>query len=441
MINPTATYRISPYCVLHLHADNETFTLVHGLYGSRFELSSRLLPVLAAIANGATLGAALDSEPPECAEAMETLIAEKVLLDREDGDRLDFDPFKNRLSALELAVHRGVNEGGYFPSEVDHAHPPALRKRLNALAYIELGSDPGLASVRSVAECLGERRSIRAYANDAMPKEAFEQFLSLTARAYALVETRDLGSVSSRNYPSGGARYPLEVYPLVYNVAGVEPGLYHYDPFAHRLGRLEMDPAHRARLREAALEKMGGPDVVHGRPAVLFLITAVYARTCWKYRGMPYQLILMETGALYQTMYLVATMLGLAPCPVGAFPELAVAELLGLDSRDEGQVGLFALGVPDPTSARAAFSITAVRRLESSPFAAGKVGRAIELTFSNGEREIVDLAQVHTRIGENGLIQCGVLRGRQWAPVAPEAEKFLRKFLPEPVARAPTDVR
>jgi SagB-type dehydrogenase family enzyme len=429
MIAAMNTYRLSPYCVLHLEPDNRTFTLVHGLYGSRFELASPLLSVLAAIANGATLEAALGSAPSEARKAIDTLIVERVLIARDGNAPVETDPFRNRLGPLELAVHRGLNEGGYYAVDVDHANPPPVRKTVNALDYLDLDRHEEWHAAQALTQCLTARCSVRAYSDDQLPKGALEQFLSLTARAYALIDTPDLGWISSRNYPSGGARYPLEIYPLVYRVTGIAPGLYHYDPFAHRLARLPLEPQYREALIAAALQKIGMVESVHGRPAVLLVVTAVYARTCWKYRGIPYQLILLETGALYQTMYLAATALGLAPCPIGAFPELAVAELLGLDSRDEGQVGLFALGVVDSGQAAAKpFAITAVRVLDQSPFSGTGGGRAVELSFSSGSKEIVDVTQLRVRTNDDGTARCAVLRGRHWAAVDAEIAAHLMKL-------------
>lgn len=135
---------------------------------------------------------------------------------------------------------------------------------------------------------------------------------------------------------------------------------------------------------------------------MLLLITAVFARICWKYTGMPYQAILMETGALYQTMYLVANSLGLAPCAIGAFPERATAEILGADSRDESQVGMFALGVPKQNEVPEA-RITAVRLLEQSLFSHGPGGEALELTFETPAgrscRSIVCISNPSAQVG------------------------------------------
>ena len=129
---------------------------------------------------------------------------------------------------------------------------------------------------------------------------------------------------------------------------------------------------------------------------------------------MPYQIILMEVGALYQTLYLAAAQLGLAPCPIGAFPELATAELLGIDSRDEAQVGLFALGMPDEDlSVRP--RVTAVRPLPKSAFSGGDVGSAVELTLSDGMHHVLPLAELEVTSDASGAMGCNLMHGREIA--------------------------
>jgi SagB-type dehydrogenase family enzyme len=84
------------------------------------------------------------------------------------------------------------------------------------------------------------------------------------------------------------------------------------------------------------------------RPQVLFVLTARFQRLNWKYETMAYAAILKNVGVLYQTMYLVATAMGLAPCALGA----GDPELLGAITGDaywmESSVGEFMLGsLPD----------------------------------------------------------------------------------------------
>jgi hypothetical protein len=175
-----------------------------------------------------------------------------------------------------------------------------------------------------------------------------------------------------------------------------------------------------------AQHRMAQP--VPSTPSVLFLITAVFARSCWKYRGVPYQLMLMEVGALYQTMYLAATQLGLAACPIGAFPELATAELLGLDSRDEAQVGMLALGMADE-EALATARIVALRELPQSAFSGGAVGAVVELTYADGMRAVLPAAELEVTSDGNGELICRMLSGRQVASVDGACQETLRRLL------------
>src|SRR5262252_2173739 len=376
-----ASYSLSPYCVGYPMPDGTGIAVVHALHGSRFELSIDLLEIVAEILRGVPLERALGNRPAEAGEAIRTLIAEQLLVERHDTPQPEgADPFKNRLDPIALALHRALNEGGYFPEAIDRERVPAAEKDVRGTRSIALETEPPDRREASLVDCLAARRSIRSYAARPMDRRALAAFLQLTARAHTVIDTPDVGRLSMRNYPSGGARYPLEVYPVVYGVEGLDPGIYHYHPFHHRLVAIDSEDLHRDQLRQNVRRMMERAADSPGDPAVLFVITSVFARTCWKYRGIPYHLILQEVCALHQTMYLVATLLELAPCAVGAFPELAVAHLLGLDTRDEAQVGLFALGVPASSEAgRAPVVVGAVRRLETSPFSPDPRRSGLEL--------------------------------------------------------------
>jgi hypothetical protein len=174
------------------------------------------------------------------------------------------------------------------------------------------------------------------------------------------------------------------------------------------------------------MQRMGTEAALDGRPAVLFLITAVFGRTAWKYRGIPLHLILQEVGALYQTMYLAATALELAACPATPFPERAVAEILNLDTPDESQVGMFALGVPR-LSRQLSIEDFEVRR--GSPFSRAASARSVALLLSNGQREILDLADFQLERSAAGVTSCLVLRGRYRAEMGARAwGQLLRKI-------------
>jgi SagB-type dehydrogenase family enzyme len=71
----------------------------------------------------------------------------------------------------------------------------------------------------------------------------------------------------------------------------------------------------------------------------------------WKYESMAYSLILKHVGVVYQTMYCVATAMGLAACALGGGDTDAFAAVTGLDYFEEGSVGEFLLGTPGPDTA------------------------------------------------------------------------------------------
>jgi oxazoline/thiazoline dehydrogenase len=83
-----------------------------------------------------------------------------------------------------------------------------------------------------------------------------------------------------------------------------------------------------------------------GRPQVLITIASRFARIGWKYRGMGYGAQLKNVGAIYQTMYLVATAMGLAPSGLGNGDADRFARMTGLDYLEEGSIGEFMLGRP-----------------------------------------------------------------------------------------------
>jgi SagB-type dehydrogenase family enzyme len=59
---------------------------------------------------------------------------------------------------------------------------------------------------------------------------------------------------------------------------------------------------------------------------------------------MAYSVILKNVGALYQTMYLVATAMDLAPCALGGGDSDLFARAAGLEYTVETSVGEFLLG-------------------------------------------------------------------------------------------------
>jgi SagB-type dehydrogenase family enzyme len=186
---------------------------------------------------------------------------------------------------------------------------------------------------------LEHRRSIREYADRPITERLLGEFLYRTARVKELISS-EIQDVSKRPYPGGGSIYELELYLTIYSCEGIAPGLYHYCPKSHRLEKF----CGRTEATDGLLKDAMSSTGQDGTPQVLITIAARFQRLSWKYESMAYSLILKNVGVLYQTMYLVATAMDLAPCALGGGDSDLFARAAGLDYYDETSVGEFLLG-------------------------------------------------------------------------------------------------
>jgi nitroreductase len=75
-------------------------------------------------------------------------------------------------------------------------------------------------------------------------------------------------------------------------------------------------------------------------------MTAVFARTMWKYgRARAYRVVLLDAGHLCQTFCLTATRLGLAPFSTAALRDSLIEKDLGLDGITESVLYVAGVGL------------------------------------------------------------------------------------------------
>jgi SagB-type dehydrogenase family enzyme len=228
--------------------------------------------------------------------------------------------------------------------------PPPILKPADGLPDIELPrpdlarlerEDPPFAAVQE------GRRSIRDY-GPPLTAAQLGEFLYRVGRVADYWDGEVQGPhgpvpvpTAPRPYPSGGGLYELELYPLVQHCNGIAPGLYHYDPEHHGLRSVAISAENLRALLGDAGHSTGIP-VENLQIAIL--ITARFQRLAWKYASIAYSIILKDAGVLYQTMYLAATAMGLAPCGVGGGNSDLFARATGSDYYAETTVGEFLLG-------------------------------------------------------------------------------------------------
>jgi SagB-type dehydrogenase family enzyme len=224
----------------------------------------------------------------------------------------------------------------------DRPQPSAIKDYPGASrVMLPPGDDSPLAG--ALEHVLRARRTTRRL-QQGTPVDAacFATLLRWLAGPLHQVRIPNLRPALLKASPSPGALHALEVYPVVLNVSGIDPGIYHYHCLDHALEPVVPGPVDAERV----IYWCGGQTYLRHAGALL-LYTAVLDRVAWKYRtGSAYRSLFMELGHFSQTAYLVGTALGLGMSFTAATRDEAIEDALGLDWTQEILLGVNGVGVP-----------------------------------------------------------------------------------------------
>jgi len=197
---------------------------------------------------------------------------------------------------------------------------------------------PDAVAERAVglAECLRARNSIREFS--AVPLD--KGLLSFLLWAAGGIRGKGRGHFEFRTAPSAGALYPIETYLVVNRVEGIPNGVYHYSVKTHSLEVLRLGDfgpvVALAALRQEMCQEA----------AVVFVWTAVFNRTKWKYGQRAYRYVYLDAGHIAQNLALAATSIRLGSCQIGALLDEEMNAIIGVDGADESVIYMSAVGVP-----------------------------------------------------------------------------------------------
>lgn len=194
-------------------------------------------------------------------------------------------------------------------------------------------SPPLLDGGEPLWRALRTRRSVRRYAERPLTEAELSQLLWA---AQGITQIR--GGLGFRNAPSAGALYPVETHVVANRVEGLAPGIYHYHVALHALEVLSPGDYGEA-LARAALDQGMAREA-----GAVFVWTAVFARSKWKYGQRAYRYIYLDAGHIAQNVALAAVSLGMGSCQIAALYDGECDALLGIDGRDESVIYMTALG-------------------------------------------------------------------------------------------------
>ena len=232
--------------------------------------------------------------------------------------------------------------------------PPPFAKRYPRRVRRRL---PKPAATRDAfTRALLGRKTNRDFSGEPIPLETISTLLYYTWGVTGQVMSPTFGPLPHKTSPSGGARHPGEVYLVALDVEGLARGIYYYNGHTHTLSQVR-----RGNFRRRLLAYSVGQTHVP-KAAAVFLMTAFFPRSMWKYRSpRAYRVVTLDAGHLGQTFCLVASWLGLAPFTTAALHDTAIENALGVDGISESVLYLAGVGMP-PRTAIAASPAAASRR-------------------------------------------------------------------------------
>ncbi len=231
-----------------------------------------------------------------------------------DLESLRNDPeWKRIMAKINDSREKLINE---LPQSHELQNPISLPK-------------PSFTSDISIEEALMKRRSIRKFTGESLTMNEVSQLLWAAYGVTKEVAPEKLRG-GLKTAPSAGGLYPLEIYLAAWNVQGLDPGIYIYEPNGHKLYPHKEGDFHNE-LGEACYDQNWVTDA----PASI-IWSAVFERTTSVYgrRGRS-RYVPMDLGHSAENVYLQVQSMGMGTVAIGAFDDLKLQILTGMTREEE----------------------------------------------------------------------------------------------------------
>lgn len=195
-------------------------------------------------------------------------------------------------------------------------------------------SIPKLDPKWSLKQSLYLRQSIREYSDEPLTVEQIGNLLFFSCGIRNTTPTM----TGNRFYPSAGARYPLEVYPIIFDAKDLKTGIYHYYLKGHALEELYISPT----VKTEVLKNFDAPWMK--RAGMIIAISAVFYRNQIKYGERGYRHVLTEVGHMCQNLSLLCPVFDLGSCNSGGFVDDELNKLIDIDGVNESVVSVMFVG-------------------------------------------------------------------------------------------------
>lgn len=244
----------------------------------------------------------------------------------------------SKIKSNRLFMKSRFTEEDYESDQDKQLPQPPLTKPASSNRTITLTKDfSGVMKETNYLTLLQERKSNRVYK---------EESITLEQLSFLLWTTQGVKSIRGNNYatlrpvPSGGARHAFETYLAVFNVVGLEKGIYHYLPLEHSLEFVSS----KDDLENTVSVSLSGQEWA-SKSAATFFYSVVPYRGEWRYCTDAHKVMLIDVGHVVQNLYLSCQAIGCGTCAIAAFDQAAADKLLQLDVEEEFVIYAAPVGV------------------------------------------------------------------------------------------------
>ncbi|PFR05560.1 hypothetical protein COE50_25345 [Bacillus anthracis] len=353
-LNPFFRIRLGSPITCDLFLENKTLELPSPLYLKLFTKLTNLISKKEIIT---VIQQTFSLDDAESNEVLDNLISNKLLVDSKYGDgklqgiqhwidRGWLDALLLHLKSCDLEFDDSINdEPDNFNSEgfrelIRQEGLPEFWKEIKGINTVNLPNPTKLPTNYSFDEILLKRRSNRPWKQKTIELQELSNILY-----YSNIETVRLRTEAETNLEEkpelllNSAFSALETYFFAFNIEGLEPGLYHYDPKNHAVILIK-----DGMFRDELVHMVIGQD----RPknaACAFVISAVWSRYMYRYRHpRAYRTLLVNIGELAQKYLTLGTAYDYSTFLTPALRDEYADSMLGVNGYEEAPLYVVAIG-------------------------------------------------------------------------------------------------
>ena len=169
--------------------------------------------------------------------------------------------------------------------------------------------------------------------------QTLSRILYFSAGITKKIKFQGLGEVDFRAASCTGALYHIEIYVICSDIAGLDAGVYHFDP-----KDMKLDVIRRGDYRRKILDSTANESFTK-HAQIMLVFTDVFARNSVKYQSREYRHAFWDCGTILANTLAITTAHKIPSKIITGFVDSQIGQLLGLDMTLEAPLVILPLGI------------------------------------------------------------------------------------------------